>query len=233
MALVRPRAWRSRCRRVSACRPACATSSRSCSAISACRCRRSGHLGSWARQGVLLAQHHADRRGQAGRRATPIKVGKHSLTLWFNALIGDGAPKVFMLWGTHAQAKAPLIDSGQGPLAAAVEPSVAAVGNARPGPLHRQRALQCRQPLPGCARWSADRLANRLTTQRLARPLGRREHDSVLYSPVRRGGVPEWLKGADCKSVGLRLRWFESSLLHQAKRKLRECVFDVPETCWR
>ena len=28
------------------------------------------------------------------------------------------------------------------------------------------------------------------------------------------GGVPEWLKGADCKSVGLRLRWFESSLLH-------------------
>jgi hypothetical protein len=26
--------------------------------------------------------------------------------------------------------------------------------------------------------------------------------------------VPEWLKGADCKSVGLRLRWFESSLLH-------------------
>src|SRR5207248_5008288 len=37
----------------------------------------------------------------------------------------------------------------------------------------------------------------------------------LLYSAVRRGGVPEWLKGADCKSVGLRLRWFESSLLHQ------------------
>jgi hypothetical protein len=29
------------------------------------------------------------------------------------------------------------------------------------------------------------------------------------------GGVPEWLKGADCKSVGFRLRWFESVLLHQ------------------
>ena len=27
--------------------------------------------------------------------------------------------------------------------------------------------------------------------------------------------MPEWLKGADCKSVGLRLHWFESSLLHQ------------------
>jgi hypothetical protein len=31
------------------------------------------------------------------------------------------------------------------------------------------------------------------------------------------GGVPEWLKGADCKSVGLRLRWFESNLLHQSR----------------
>jgi hypothetical protein len=29
--------------------------------------------------------------------------------------------------------------------------------------------------------------------------------------------VPEWLKGADCKSVGLRLRWFESSLLHHTE----------------
>ena len=37
----------------------------------------------------------------------------------------------------------------------------------------------------------------------------------VVQSQVRLGGVPEWLKGADCKSVGLRLRWFESSLLHQ------------------
>ena len=28
------------------------------------------------------------------------------------------------------------------------------------------------------------------------------------------GGVPEWLKGADCKSAGVRLRWFESNPLH-------------------
>ena len=28
------------------------------------------------------------------------------------------------------------------------------------------------------------------------------------------GGVPEWLKGADCKSAGSRLRWFESNPLH-------------------
>ena len=30
-----------------------------------------------------------------------------------------------------------------------------------------------------------------------------------------RGEMPERLKGADCKSVGLRLRWFESNSLHQ------------------
>ena len=30
------------------------------------------------------------------------------------------------------------------------------------------------------------------------------------------GGVPEWLKGTDCKSVGARLRWFESNPLHQS-----------------
>ena len=48
-------------------------------------------------------------------------------------------------------------------------------------------------------------------------------HVDPFDKPARRGnnprfpgGVPEWLKGADCKSVGLRLRWFESSLLHQA-----------------
>ena len=39
------------------------------------------------------------------------------------------------------------------------------------------------------------------------------------------GGVPEWLKGADCKSVGLRLRWFESSLLHQVARQAAETLF--------
>ena len=39
----------------------------------------------------------------------------------------------------------------------------------------------------------------------------------LFIIPISRyGGVPEWLKGADCKSVGLRLRWFESIPLHQA-----------------
>ncbi len=26
--------------------------------------------------------------------------------------------------------------------------------------------------------------------------------------------MPEWLKGTGCKPVGVRLRWFESNLLH-------------------
>ncbi len=29
------------------------------------------------------------------------------------------------------------------------------------------------------------------------------------------GGMPEWLKGTGCKPVGVSLRWFESSSLHQ------------------
>ena|GEM_PF-1750549 len=28
------------------------------------------------------------------------------------------------------------------------------------------------------------------------------------------GSVPEWLMGADCKSAGLRLRWFKSNPAH-------------------
>ena len=37
----------------------------------------------------------------------------------------------------------------------------------------------------------------------------------ALVPASQRGGVPEWLKGADCKSAGVRLRWFESNPLHQ------------------
>ena len=46
---------------------------------------------------------------------------------------------------------------------------------------------------------------------------------AVIIRSSRYGGVPEWLKGADCKSVGLRLRWFESIPLHQ--RNFRKANF--------
>ena len=32
------------------------------------------------------------------------------------------------------------------------------------------------------------------------------------------GQIPEWPNGADCKSAGLRLRWFESIFAHSLKR---------------
>ena len=35
-----------------------------------------------------------------------------------------------------------------------------------------------------------------------------------MAGSVFKGGVPEWLKGTGCKPVGVRLRWFESNLLH-------------------
>ena len=46
--------------------------------------------------------------------------------------------------------------------------------------------------------------------------------------------MPEWLKGADCKSVGLRLRWFESIPPHQLYVVVVELllwVSEVPGGC--
>ena len=37
-----------------------------------------------------------------------------------------------------------------------------------------------------------------------------------IFSAPSVGRMPEWLKGADCKSAGLRLRWFESSSYHHS-----------------
>ena len=45
-------------------------------------------------------------------------------------------------------------------------------------------------------------------------------------SPIassRQGGVPEWPKGTDCKSVGERLRRFKSSPLHQPNSRRQDC----------
>lgn len=91
------------------------------------------------------------------------------------------------------------------------QPGSAAPRSGRPacGGRRRPRTPRAR---PGRRRWPA-----RTTLAGWRRPAGRQLSGScrLLYLPARLGGVPEWLKGADCKSVGLRLRWFESSLLHQ------------------
>ncbi len=73
----------------------------------------SGHLGAWARRGVLLL--NTCLTVEDGAPASHAKLGWEALT---DALIAcaasDPAPKVFMLWGAHAQAKAALI-SAAGP----------------------------------------------------------------------------------------------------------------------
>jgi uracil-DNA glycosylase len=70
----------------------------------------SGHLVEWAKRGVLLLNTSLTvEDGAAGSHA---KKGWESLT---DALIAatakDPAPKVYLLWGAHAQAKAPLIEA--------------------------------------------------------------------------------------------------------------------------
>jgi uracil-DNA glycosylase len=67
-----------------------------------------GSLLSWARQGVLLLNSSLTvEEGQAGSHA---KLGWQALTdAICVALACDAKPKVFMLWGAHAQGKAPLL----------------------------------------------------------------------------------------------------------------------------
>ena len=71
---------------------------------------RHGHLGGWARQGVLLL--NTTLTVEDGQPASHAKRGWEALT---DALIRAVAelphPVVFMLWGAHAQAKAPLIET--------------------------------------------------------------------------------------------------------------------------
>ena len=69
-----------------------------------------GHLGGWAGRGVLLL--NTCLTVEDGAPASHAKKGWEALT---DALIAraaaDAAPKVFMLWGAHAQAKAALIQA--------------------------------------------------------------------------------------------------------------------------
>jgi uracil-DNA glycosylase len=70
---------------------------------------RSGHLGGWARQGVLLL--NTSLTVEQGQPASHAGRGWEGLT---DALIETVAAQprriAFLLWGAHAQAKAPLIE---------------------------------------------------------------------------------------------------------------------------
>ncbi|MEW6707354.1 MAG: uracil-DNA glycosylase [Pseudomonadota bacterium] len=116
-----------------------------------------GHLGGWARQGVLLL--NTSLTVEDGRPASHAKRGWEALTdAIVAAVAGDPGPKVFMLWGAHAQAKKPLIlQSGQ--------PHLVLESN-HPSPLSATRG-----PVPfiGCGHFSA---ANRfIAEQRLGLPI--------------------------------------------------------------
>ena len=70
--------------------------------------QRMGNLGGWARQGVLLL--NTCLTVERGRPAAHAKMGWEALTDRIVAAVAeDAAPKVFMLWGNHAQAKLPLV----------------------------------------------------------------------------------------------------------------------------
>ncbi len=71
----------------------------------------SGSLLSWARSGVLLL--NTSLTVEAGQPASHARLGWQVLTdRIVKALAGDLEPKVFMLWGAHAQAKSVLLDAG-------------------------------------------------------------------------------------------------------------------------
>ena len=68
------------------------------------------HLGALARGGVLLL--NTCLTVEDGKPASHAKKGWEALTdALIRACAEHDAPKVFMLWGAHAQAKAPLIES--------------------------------------------------------------------------------------------------------------------------
>jgi uracil-DNA glycosylase len=67
-----------------------------------------GHLGAWARQGVLLL--NTCLTVEEGRPAAHAGQGWEALTdAVIQSLVEDAAPKVFLLWGRHAQRSAPVI----------------------------------------------------------------------------------------------------------------------------
>ena len=89
-----------------------------------------GHLGAWARQGVLLL--NTCLTVEEGQPAAHAGQGWEALTdALIQATAHDPGAKAFLLWGAHAQAKAPLIEA------------------AAPG---RHLILQCNHPSPLSAR---------------------------------------------------------------------------------
>ena len=90
-----------------------------------------GHLAGWAKQGVLLL--NTTLTVEAGSAGSHAKQGWEVLTrALVAALVCDKAPKVFLLWGAHAQRCLPSICDGTHAVLASNHPSPLA---ARRGPV--------------------------------------------------------------------------------------------------
>jgi uracil-DNA glycosylase len=101
-----------------------------------------GHLGMWARRGVLLL--NTSLTVEEGRPGSHAGQGWEALTdEIIKSLSRDEAPKVFMLWGAHAQAKAvwPVASGGH----------LVLMAN-HPSPLSARRGPA---PFLGCGHFSA------------------------------------------------------------------------------
>jgi len=105
-----------------------------------------GHLAGWARQGVLLLNTSLTvEDGQPGAHA---KCGWEALTdALIQATAADAGAKAYLLWGAHAQAKAPLIEAAGGGRHLVLQAN-------HPSPLSARRP-----PVPfiGCGHFSAVR----------------------------------------------------------------------------
>ena len=103
-----------------------------------------GHLGHWARQGVLLL--NTCLTVEDGQPASHAKRGWEPLTdALIEAVARRPRPTVFMLWGAHAQAKAALVE------AAAPGRHQLMLAN-HPSPLSARRPPR---PFIGCGHFSA------------------------------------------------------------------------------
>ena len=147
--------------------------------------------------GRVAAQSDPDDRSRADRKPYGVWLAGAHIEDCRDPCVNVQTPPVFLLWGDKARRFFErAVPAGAGACAATRHPS---------NDMQRRfmaEGSHFRRPPISSTRGRSE-----------ARD-GATRGQPVLSSRALRGGVPEWLKGADCKSVGLRLRWFESSLLH-------------------
>ncbi len=116
---------------------------------------RTTSLVPWAGRGVLLLNTSLTvEQGQAGSHA---RLGWHVLTdALVQALWADAAPKAFLLWGAHAQARLPaprsaaphaVLESNHPSPLSALRPPVPFVGNGHFGAANRHLVAHGRAPV--------------------------------------------------------------------------------------